>query len=119
MINVFVAAHSKAGWNMLFHVFCAKSWKGSCTKGTLHPPTISPVCLFQNNEPVPQVLKQVVNLSCLSLYSNDGRGFYSQKKTLYFFIIELERYNSLQLFELIEIFCHILNAIVGYRVIDN
>ena len=29
------------------------------TKGTLHPPTL------QNNEPVPHVLKQVLNLSCL------------------------------------------------------
>ena len=40
-------------------------------KGTLHQPTISlSVCLdslptLQNNEPVPQVLTQVVNLSCL------------------------------------------------------
>ena len=36
----------------------ARSWH----KGTLHPlPTL------QNNEPVPQVLKQVVNLSCFSI----------------------------------------------------
>ena len=37
-----------------------------------HPPSVLSVCLLdplptlQNNEPVPQVLKQVVNLSCLS-----------------------------------------------------
>ena len=34
------------------------------TKGTLHP-----LLTLQNNEPVPQVLKQVVNLSCLLCYT--------------------------------------------------
>ena len=53
------------------------------TKGNLHtcthPPSVLSVCLdplptLQNNQPVPQVLKQVVNLSC-SLWSFDFKLF--------------------------------------------
>ena len=49
-------------WNLQYrHKYCMfVSLQTLGTKGTLHPlPTL------QNNEPIPQVLKQVVNLSCL------------------------------------------------------
>ena len=46
----------------------AQPWHQGCFVPTLHQSCLS-VCLdplptLQNNEPVPQVLKQVVNLSC-------------------------------------------------------